>query len=93
MAACGSPLLNCLILAVFVESFLNTANQRDLFTEIVFITFYESVVISPWSVTVMCAAEHIILEGISIRFFDTMCKNLLLRINKSKPTSTARKVR
>ena len=93
--------VGCLCWRVFAElstesllqNFLNTPNQRDLFKKIITKAFYESVVISSWSVAVMCEAGHNKLEGISIRFFNTMCKNLLMQISKSKPPSIARKIR
>ena len=94
--------VGCLCWRVFAElstesllqNFSNTPKQRDLFKEIKTIAFYESIVISSRSVAVMCEAGHNILEGISIRFFNnTMCKNLLMQINKSKTPSIARKIR
>ena len=93
--------VGCLCWRVFAElstksllqNFLNTPNQRDLFKEIITISFYESFVTSSWSVAIMCDAGNNILEGISIRFFNTMCKNLLMQINMSKPPITARKIR
>jgi len=51
------------------QKFLNVHNQRDVFREIVTLAFYKGVGVSPWSVTVMCAKGHNILEGLSIRFF------------------------
>ena len=37
----------------------------------------------------MCEKGHNILEGISFRFFNTICKNLLRQINDVKTASKA----
>ena len=57
--------VGCLCWQVFAElsteslrqKFLNAQNQRDVFTEIVTIAFCEGVVLSPWSVAVMCKKD------------------------------------
>ena len=43
-------------------------NQRAIFKELVTFAFYEGAVISPWSLSPMCAKEHKILEGIAHSF-------------------------
>ena len=40
----------------------------------------------------MCENGHNILEGISVRFFNTMSKNLLRQLNDVETASTVRKV-
>ena len=75
------------------EIFLKATNQRNVFKEIVVLSFYEGEIVSPWSIAVMCENEPNILEGISVRFFNTMCKNLLRQLNDVKIASIARKVR
>jgi len=93
--------VGCLCWRIFAElstecmrqNFLNSGNQRDIFKEIVTVAFYECVVVSPWSVAAMCEKGHNILEGIAIRFFNTMCKNLLREMNEHEPAKVARKIR
>ena len=43
-------------------------NQPAIFKELVTFAFYKGAVISPWSLTPMCAKEHIIFEGIAHGF-------------------------
>ena len=52
------------------KRFLSSADQRSVFKEIVNIAFFESGVLSPWSVPTMCSKGHNLLEGISARFFN-----------------------
>ena len=63
------------------ENFLKATNQRNVFKEIVVLSFYEGEIVSPWSFAVMCENGPNILEGISVRFFNTLCKNLLRQLN------------
>ena len=71
------------------ENFLKATNQQNVFTEIVILSFYESEIVSPWSFAVMCENVLNILEGISVRFFNTMCKNLLRQLNDVETASIA----
>ena len=59
------------------KRFLSSADQRSVFKEIVNIAFFESGVVSPWSVSTMCSKGHNLLEGISTRFFNYMAENLM----------------
>ena len=74
------------------ENFLTATNQQNVFKEIVVLSFYEGEIVSPWSFAVMCENRHNIFERISVRFFNTMCKNLLRQLDV-KTASTAWKVR
>ena len=75
------------------ENFLNLSNHRGVFIELVSISFYESEIISPWSISILCEKAHNILKGISIRFFNTMSKNILRQVNDQQPSTTQRKIR
>jgi len=57
------------------------------------VAFYEGKIVSPWSVSAMCNKGHDILRGVSIRFFNCMCKNLLREMNELETTKAARKIR
>ena len=50
--------------------FLSSADQRSVFKEVENIAFFESGVVSPWSVPTMCSKGHNLLEGVSARFFN-----------------------
>ena len=71
------------------EKILKASNQQNVFKEIVVLSFYEGEIVSPWSFAVMCKNGHNILEGISVRFFNTMCKNVLHQLNDVETASTA----
>ena len=71
------------------ENFLKATNQQNMFKEIVVFSFYEGEIVSPWSFAVMCENGYKILEEISVRFFNTMCKNLLHQLNDVENASTA----
>ena len=73
------------------QNFLKFQNQRRLFCEIVGMAFYEGVVISPWSAAVMCNNGHQILDGIAVRFYNCMCKNLLRTMNECKNVSKVKR--
>ena len=75
------------------QAFLSGLNQRVVFSEIVIMAFYEGTIVSPWSVSALCDRGHKLVEGISIRFFNCMCKNLLREVNEHEATMTARKIR
>ena len=75
------------------ETFLNGLNQREVFNEIMSMAFYEGKIISPSSVSVMCNKGHNILEGIFIRFFNCMGKNLLREMNELAATKAVKKIR
>ena len=59
------------------KRFLSSVDQRSVFKEIVNNAFFESGVVSPWSVPTMCSKEYYLLKGISARFFNCMAKNLM----------------
>ena len=58
------------------KRFLSSADQQSVFKEMVNIAFFESGVVSPWSVPTMCSKGHNLLEGISTRFYNCMAKNV-----------------
>ena len=74
------------------EKFLCSANQRGIFSEIVTMASYEGKMICPWSLAAMCSKGHNILEGIALRFFNCMCKNLLRSMNKVETGRVSRKI-
>ena len=51
------------------KRFLSSVDQQSVFKEIVNIAFFESGVVSPWSVPTMCSKGHNLFEGIFARFF------------------------
>ena len=67
-------------------------NQRAIFKELVTFVFYEGAVISPWSLTPMCAKKHKILEGIAHGFFNCMCKNLIREISGTEANKVSAKI-
>ena len=71
------------------ENFLKATNQQNVFKEIVILSFYEGEIVSPWSFAVMCENGHNILQGISVRFFNTMSKNLFRQLNNVETANTA----
>ena len=63
-----------------------------MFKEIVVLSFYKGEIVSPWSFAVMCENGPNILEGISVRFFNTS-KNLSRQLNDVEIARIAQKVR
>ena len=59
------------------KPFLNGLRQREVFTQIVNITFYDGTLISQWCVPSLCHKGHNLLEGVSARFYYCMYKNLV----------------
>lgn len=74
------------------KSFLNTCYHRKLFSEIISISFYEENVISTWTVPAYCTKGHDILDGISQRFFNCMCKNMILKLSQEDSRKVYRKI-
>ena len=93
--------IGCLCWNVFAElsseklrqDFLSATNQRGVFVNIVLMAFYEQAIVPPWSVAVVCEKGHNILEGISSRYFNCMCKNLIRQINSLQISKEVRKLR
>ena len=78
-----------LSVGILKKRFLNSADQRSVFKEIVNIAFFESCVVSPWSVSTMCSKGHNLIEGIFARFFNCKAKHLMriMRVEKSNRAS------
>ena len=74
------------------KRFLSSVYQRSVFKEIVNIAFFESGVVSPWSVPTMCSKGHNLLEGISARFFNCMAKNLMRSMRGEDSSRVSRKI-
>ena len=74
------------------KRFLSSVDQRSVFKEIVNIAFFESGVVSPWSVPIMCSKGHNLLEGISARFFNCMAKNLIRSMRAEESSRASRKI-
>ena len=93
--------IGCLCWRIFSElcdsglrnKFLKGMDQREIFKEIVSTAFYDVSVISPWSVCAMCSNGHNILEGIALRFFNCMSKNLVRDFSESEALKSVRKIR
>ena len=67
-------------------------NQLTIFKELVTFAFYKVAVISPWSLTLICAKEHKILEGIAHGFFNCMCKNVIREISGTEANKVYAKI-
>ena len=74
------------------KRFLSSVDQRSVFKEIVNIAFFESGVVSFWSVPTMCSKGHNLLEGISARFFNCMAKNLMRSMRAEESSRVSRKI-
>ena len=93
--------IGCLCWRIFSElcvgglrtQFLKGGDQRSVFKEIVSTAFHEGCVISPWLVCAMCNNGHNIVEGIAVRFFNCMSKNLVRDISESEARKSSRKIR
>ena len=73
--------------------FLNGHDQRSIFKKMVSIAIFEGSVVSPWSVPALCHKGHEIVEGVAMRFFNCMCKNLMKNISERSSRSGERKIR
>ena len=74
------------------KQFLSSADQQSVFKEIVNIAFFESGVVSPWSVPTMCSKGHNLFEGIFARFFNCMAKNLMRSMRAEESSRVSRKI-
>ena len=74
------------------KSFLNGLRQREVFTQIVNITFYDGTLISHWCVPALCHKEHNLLEGVLARFYNCMCKNLVRDVSERENNRSIKKV-
>ena len=74
------------------KRFLSSVGQRSVFKEIVNIAFFESRVVSPWSIPTMCSKGHNLLEGISARFFNCMAKNLIRSMRTEESSRASQKI-
>ena len=72
--------------------FLSSADQRSVFKEIVNIAFFESGVVSSWSVPTMRSKGHNFLEGISTRFCNCLAKNLMRSMRAEESSKVSRKI-
>ena len=70
---------------------LGSVDQRSVFKEIVNNAFFESGVVSPWSVPAMCSKGYNLLEGISARFYNCMAKNLMRSMRAEESSRVSRK--
>ena len=75
------------------QKLLRCDHQRDVFKKIVNISFYDTCAMLPWSFASICSNGHDIIDGIAMRFFNCMCKNLVRDLNESESSRAARKIR
>ena len=75
------------------QTFLTSDHQRDVFKEIVNVSFHDGCVVSPWSVAARCNNGHSLIDGLAIRFFNCMCKNLVRDVSEKESMRAARKIR
>ena len=93
--------IGCLCWRIFSElsdsnlrkKFLSGMDQQVIFQEIVSTAFYEGSIIPSWTVCVMCDNGHNILDGVALRFFNCMSKNLVRDISESETLKSVRKIR
>ena len=71
---------------------MSSVDQRSVFKEIVNNAFFESGVVSPWSVPTMCSKGYNLFEGISARFFNCMAKNLRRSMRAEESSRVSRKI-
>ena len=94
--------IGCLCWKIFAElsegglrhKFLSCQeNQRAIFKELVTFAFYEGAVISPWSLTPMCAQKNTkSLKELHMIFCDCMCKNLIREISGTEANKVSAKI-
>ena len=92
--------IGCLCWKVFAElcnsdlkkSFLSAENQQEIFKEIVNISYFNDDVAFR-SLPVLCSNGHNIVEGVSIRFYNCMCKNLICQLTEKGRRGTSAKIR
>ena len=92
--------IGCLCWKVFAElcnsdlkkSFLSAENQQEIFKEIVNISYFNDDVAFR-SLPVLCSNGHNIVEGVSIRFYNCMCKNLIRQLTEKGRRGTSAKIR
>ena len=74
------------------KSFLNGLRQREVFTQIVNITFYDGTLILQWCVPALCRNGHNLLQRVSTRFYNCMCKNLVRDLSERENSRSTRKI-
>ena len=75
------------------HQFLLSDYQREVFKEIVNISFFDGRSIPPWTVASRCNNGHALVEGIATPFFNCMSKNLVRDLSSVKNNRVARKIR
>ena len=75
------------------QKLLRCDHQRDVFKKILNISFYNACAMLHWSFASICSNGHYIINGIAMRFFNCMCKNLVRALSESESSRTARKIR
>ena len=92
--------IGCLCWKVFAElcnsdlkkSFLSAENQQEIFKEIVNISYFNDDVAFR-SIPALCSNGHNIVEGVSIRFYNCMCKNLIRQLTEKGRGGTSAKIK
>ena len=75
------------------HQFLLSDYQREVFKEIVSISFFDGRIIPPWTVASRCNNGHALVEGIATPFFNCMSKNLVTDLSSVENNRVARKIR
>ena len=75
------------------QKFMSSDNHREVLKEIVNLAFYDGYVLSHWAVSSMCTNGHAIIEGLALRFFNCMCKNLIRNLSERDSHRNATKIK
>lgn len=75
------------------KKFLSGCDQREVFKKLVSMAFYEGNVMSPRFVPVVCDKGHDILDGLAMRFFNCMMKNLVRSLSERSTKKVDSKIK
>ena len=92
--------IGCLCWKVFAKlcnsdlkkSFSSAENQQEIFKEIINISYFNDDVAFR-SLPALCSNGHNIVEGVSIRFYNCMCKNLICQLTEKGRRGISAKIR
>ena len=65
------------------QKLLSCNPQKDVFKKNVNISFYDARVMLPWSFASICNNGHAIIDGIAMRLFNSMRKNLVRDLSEN----------
>ena len=74
------------------KSFLSAKNQQEIFKEIINISYFNDDVAFR-SLSALCSNGKNIVERVSIRFYNCLCKNLIRQLTEKERRGTSAKIR